>query len=43
MAGIVTSLIGAGVSLLWSLLRFVLGLLGVGAGLIENLFNPIFL
>ncbi len=41
MAGIITSLIGAGVSLLWSLLRFVLSMLVVGAGLFEGMFDMI--
>lgn len=40
--GMITGIIGAGVSLLWSLIRFVLGLLGVGAGLFEGLIDSIF-
>lgn len=39
VTGMITGIIGAGVSLLWSLIRFILGLLGVGAGLFEGLLN----
>jgi len=40
--GMITGIVGAGVSLLWSLIRFILGLLGVGAGLFEGLIDMIF-
>ena len=39
--GLITGIVGAGVSLLWSLLRFILGLFGVGAGLLDGLLNSI--
>jgi len=39
--GLITGIVGAGVSLLWSLLTFVLSLFGVGAGLLDGLFNTI--
>lgn len=41
VTGMITGIVGAGVSLLWSLITFVLGLFGVGAGLLDGLFNTI--
>ncbi len=41
VAGIITGLVGAGVSLLWSLITFILSLLGVGTGLLEGLIESI--
>lgn len=39
--GMITGIIGAGVSLLWSLITFILSLLGISFGLLEGLFDAI--
>lgn len=39
--GMITGIVGAGVSLLWSLIRLILSLLGVSVGLLEGLFDAI--
>lgn len=42
VTGMITGIIGAGVSLLWWLITFILSLLGVSFGLFEGLIDAIF-
>ncbi len=42
VTGMITGIVGAGVSLLWSLITFILSLLGVSFGLFEGLIDTIF-